>query len=291
MNVLLLGAGGLLGRHLHAALEQNDCTVVSLNHEQCDICDSSLPGRLLDDSRPDVVINTAAFCSFDGCELNPDISRRVNLEAPLRWSELCARRGIRLVLFSSDYIFDGGKMRPYLEEDEPSPLSVYGCHKAQLESDLKDVPTNLVLRPAWIFGLGGRTFMSLLPDLLCEKECLEVASGKAGSCLHAADGARGVVQMVLSGQAGLWNFVHRGATSWEEFARECLQEMQRRNLPVKCAKIQPRPFELLSKTTGQRPAYSVLDTTKLDSSPVGGLPTWKEGLNHYLDRWVAERQS
>jgi dTDP-4-dehydrorhamnose reductase len=289
MNFLLLGASGLLGRHLHSALLASDHSVIALTHPELDIRDSALCTEVLDKVNPEVVINAAAFCSFDGCERDSEHSRQVNLEAPLWWSEECAKRGVRLVLFSSDYIFDGEKKDPYGEEDPASPLNVYGHHKAALESSLKNVPTNLIFRPAWIFGIRGKTFMSLMPDLFCTREQLEVASGKLGSCLHAADGARTIIKMAEGGHSGLWNLVHAGATSWEEFANECLLEMRARGYPVRCDSIITRPFEHLASGCGQRPRYSVLNTCKLDGLPGIALPPWRIGLRGFLDSWAAEK--
>lgn len=290
MKFLLLGASGLMGRYLHAALKTSNDSVLALSHQALDIRNQSLCQKILDKERPDVVINAAAFCSFDGCEREPELSRQVNLEAPRFLSQECAKRAIRLVLFSSDYIFDGKLNKPYLEEDRPSPLSIYGQHKAALETELQHIPTNLILRPAWIFGAGGKTFMSLMPDLFCQHEQIEVASGKMGSCLHAADGASTIIKLAARGVHGVWNLVHPGATSWEEFASRCLEKMRRRGYPVKCQKVIPRPFTTLtSSSSAQRPAYSVLDTSKLDSLTELALPPWQTGLQNFLDRWATEK--
>lgn len=274
-----------MGRHLRAALELRRHEVFAFVHEELDICDKEKSLWALEQIRPDAVVNAAAYCSFDGCERDEEHSRRVNLEAPLWWSEECAKRGIRLVLFSSDYIFDGTQRQPYTEEDPPNPLNVYGRHKAELESRARQVETNLIFRPSWIFGLDGKTFMSMLPRLFCELIHLEVASGKIGTCLHAADGAKAVVELLEQGKNGVWNLVHPGETSWEEFAEECLHEMRNRGLPVICRGIEKIPFEELFTTTGKRPVYSALDISKTQSALQHPLPDWRTGLRNYLTVW------
>jgi dTDP-4-dehydrorhamnose reductase len=284
MKLLVLGAGGLLGRHVVEEARRRKIDLLGLTHRQLDLTDEKGSVHFLDSFRPDVVINTAALCDFAACERDPSASQRINLEAPLWWSQQSRRRGFQLVLFSSDYIFDGKKSTPYTEEDPPAPLNVYGHHKAALEQAIGPHGPELICRPAWIFGLGGKTFMSLLPRLLQEKSELQVASGKQGSCLHALTGARAVLDLVSLQANGIYNLVHPGTTSWEDFAALCWQELQQRGRHPACQKITPIPFEQLTtqtSTTGQRPSYSVLAPDKL-LRQIGPLPSWQDALRAFL---------
>lgn len=283
MKVLLLGAGGLLGRHLSVELARRGIAFRACRHEEMDITEPGVAARMLALEQPGWVVNTAALCSFDACEEAPEISEEVNFIAPMRWAEECHARGIRYCHFTSDYIFDGRSRVPYTEESPARPLGVYAQHKAALERELAQWPEHLVLRVAWLFGEGSPTFMSQMPLLLMSRDELTVASGKTGTCLHAGYGAELVVRMLRGDAGGLFNMVHAGETSWEAFAAETLRQLRERGLEPRCGLIHEVPFtEMFARHAG-RPAYSPLDTGKL-TRWLGHPPLdWRAGLGRYLD--------
>ena len=257
---------------------------IPLQHADLDIADAAAARRFLDASRPEVVVNCAAFCSFQGCEENPQLSQSVNLDAPCRWADACASRGIRMLHFSSDYIFDGMADTPYLETSKANPQSVYARHKLGCERHFATHPEHLILRISWLFGAGGRTFLSLMPNLLLERDQLTVASGKRGACLHAGYAASVILQLVEARAAGLINLVHDGEMSWEEFAAECLAELRGRALDPACQAIDEVPYrKLLRAGDALRPAYSVLDTGRLRDTLNMPVKPWRDGLRDYLD--------
>ena len=280
MKILLFGAGGLLGRHLSAHLPLCGHDVTALTRAEADITDGKRIGELFD--RPwDAVINAAAVCNFDACENDPAATGRVNRDAPLDLAQRCAKNGALFVQFSSDYVFDGKADRALTEFDAPTPISVYGDQKAALEHEIPQLcPHSLVIRLSWLYGVGGKTFMSLLPDLLTRNESLAVASGKKGCCLYAPDAALWVEQLVSSGQRGLFNLVNYGETSWEEFARECAQRM---GLPQTI--VREIPYETLGPSWSKRPRYSCLDTARLEKTIPPGPRPWTAALDSFLTEW------
>ena len=155
MRILLLGAGGLLGRHLAAELPRHGHALTALTHPEADITDASRLDDLF--RRPwDAVINTAAACNFDLCESAPDATARINRDAPLDLADRCHAHGAKFVQFSSDYVFKGDLERPLTERDIPEPLSAYGRQKADIEK-------SAAARTAWscafpLCGAGGKTF-------------------------------------------------------------------------------------------------------------------------------------
>jgi dTDP-4-dehydrorhamnose reductase len=281
--ILVLGAGGLLGRHLTTLLQRQERPFVAHTRETLDITDANRMRELLDSETFTSVINCAALCSFGACETNPDASARVNRDAPIRWAAECAARGIRFVHFSSDYIFDGRRDTPYPEEAEPHPLSVYAKHKAETEPQVLSHPMHLLLRVAWIFGAGGRTFMSMLPRLLMESPVVTVASGKRGSCLYAGHGAEMILELVDRGATGLLHVVNSGEATWEGYAHSCLQKLRARNLRPLCNEIREHPFDSMPNLQGFRPPYSVLSTAKLAGILGKEPPHWEAGLDAFLD--------
>ncbi|MGA0094231.1 MAG: SDR family oxidoreductase [Chthoniobacterales bacterium] len=285
MKVLLFGSGGLLGRYLAAEFSRPDHRLVALAHSAADITDPERLDELFGDSW-DVVINAAAVCDFDACERDPLATARVNHAAPLDLARRCASQNAVFVQYSSDYIFEGSGHRPLVEEDEPSPLSVYGRQKSEIEKLVPALcPRSLVLRLSWLYGLGGKTFMSRLPDLLGAQHSLRTAAGKKGSCLYAGDGALWTRRLVEAGQTGLFNLVNGGETSWEEFARNCRQQMESCGLPVACKNIEEVPYEEMGPGWRKRPRYSCLDIRKLSAVLPPGPRPWREALGDFLAEW------
>jgi len=282
MKILLFGAGGLLGRHLAGEFPAHGHDVTTLDHQAADITD----GRRLDElftAHHDVVVNAAAVCDFDACERDPVGTGRVNREAPLDLARRCAAHEALFVQFSSDYVFRGDLGRPLTEEDQPDPLSVYGRQKADLEQLIPRLcPRSLVVRLSWLYGPDGRTFMSLLPSLLIRQETLRVAAGKTGRCLYAPDAAHWIRRLVENGHTGLYNLVNQGDTSWEEFARVCLDILTTNGQAPSCRHIQEVPYTQLGPGWEKRPRHSSLDTAKLAAALPPGPRPWREALAGYL---------
>jgi len=280
MKILLFGAGGLLGRYLSAHLPLCGHDVTALTHADADITDRKKLDELFDQPW-DAVINAAAICNFDACEKHPEATARVNREAPLELARRCAANGALFVQFSSDYVFDGKVDRSLAESDAPSPISIYGEQKAVLEREIPQLcPRSLVIRLSWLYGVGGKTFMSLLPDLLSRNASLNVASGKTGCCLYAADAALWIERLVSSDQTGLFNLVNRGGTSWEEFGRLCAKKMGFAETV-----ITEVPYETLGPNWSKRPRYSCLDADKLQKVRTPGPRPWTEALDSFLAEW------
>lgn len=283
MKILLLGAGGLLGRYL--AREFADRELAALTRREADITD----GKRLDElfAPPwDAVINAAAVCDFDACEMDPDGTGRVNRDAPLELARRCAARGTLFVQYSSDYVFAGDAERLYTEDDEPRPLSVYGRQKADLERMVPELcPRSLLLRVSWVYGVGGKTFMSRLPDLLSGPDLLRTASGKKGCCLYAADGAFWTRRLVEAGRTGLFNLVNSGETSWEEFARATLEQMIARGPAPGCPGLEEVPYTQLGPGWTKRPRRSGLDPARLAALFPPGPRPWREALGAFLEEW------
>ena len=283
VKILLTGADGLIGKYLVSEMRKRDISHAALTRSELDICDNASSLDALRDTRPDVVINAAALCSFDACQRDPAASAKTNRDAPAWWATMCNERGIRFIHFSSDYVFDGLSATPYTEQDATHPLCVYGEHKAATEHLLADMPNVLLLRVAWLFGIHGRTFMSMLPGLLMGQTELTIAAGKKGSCLHAALGARAVLDLIEKQTTGLVNLVHRGTASWEEFAAYALASLVSRGCEPACKSLRPVPFKKLLDGKGARPDYSVLDPSHAENLLGYRLAHWTEGLEAYLD--------
>lgn len=283
MTILLLGAGGLLGRYLSHEFSGHDLT--ALTHQEADISDAARMDALFTKAW-DAVINAAAICDFDACEKDPAGTGRVNRDAPLDLEKRCATQGALFVQYSSDYVFGGNEDKLLTEADTPQPLSVYGHQKADLEKMIPVLcPRSLILRVSWLYGLDGKTFMSRMPDLLASQTSLRTAAGKKGCCLYAADAAYWTRRLVESGKTGLFNLVNPGETSWEEFARVALEQMKFLGLEPACAEIVEVPYDQLGPGWSKRPRYSCLDVARLADAFAPGPRPWREALGAFLSEW------
>ena len=198
----------------------------------------------------------------------------------------CAAQRALLVQYSSDYVFGGRDHKLLTESDAPDPLSVYGRQKADLEKLIPELcPHNLILRVSWLYGLGGKTFMSRMPALLAGQNSLRTAAGKKGCCLYAADGARWTRTLVEAGRTGLYNLVNPGETSWEEFARTTLAQMTSLGPTPACQTIEEVPYEQIGPGWSKRPRYSCLDTAKIAGHFPPGPRPWREALGAFLSEW------
>jgi len=283
MKILLLGSGGLLGRYLTREFAGHDLT--ALTRAGADITDAARLDALFA-ARWDAVINAAAVCDFDACEADPAGTGRINRDAPLDLAHRCAAQGALFVQYSSDYVFSGETDRLLTEADAPQPLSVYGRQKADLEQHIPELcPHSLILRVSWLYGLHGKTFMSRMPDLLRIQTTLRSAAGKKGCSLYAADGAFWTRRLVEAGRTGLLNLVNPGGTSWEEFARTTLAQMQFLGLSPACRQIDEVPYDQLGPGWSKRPRFSCLDSAELAAALPPGPRPWREALGEFLNEW------
>ncbi len=280
---MILGAGGLTGRYLVQEAKRRGMEVAAYTRQELDIAQPDAAREAVAKVKPQLLINAASVTSLEICEENPALSRKVNCEAPEEWAKECGRAGVRFVHLGTDYIFDGKKTSPYLPTDPASPLSRYGKDKAEGEKKvLRANPHALVVRLAWVFGHGGKTFMSKLPGILAEKEVVELAGGRTGSCTYAGEAARIILDLAEKGAQGIYHGVQTGATTWKAFAENALEKMRAKAGKVACREIRELPQEKIAGLKVPRPAFSVLDISATEKVLGRKIPGWEEGLAEYL---------
>ncbi|MBP7937411.1 MAG: dTDP-4-dehydrorhamnose reductase [Phycisphaerae bacterium] len=271
------------GRH-EEGIRSAECRVVGLDIEEIDITEPASVDAVMDELRPRLVINAAAYTDVDGCESNRAMAMAVNAEGPANLARACQRLGARLVHVSTDYVFDGCKDSPYLPEDPVDPQSVYGRSKAEGERGIREILTDYaIVRTSWLFAAGGKNFVKTILKLAGERDELRVVTDQVGRPTYAADLAQALVQIgerpAIGSQRGVGartgHFCNAGACSWFEFAAEIvrLSGKRCRVLPTTTADF-PRP--------ARRPAYSVLSTDSLEQE-FGIRPRdWREALAECL---------
>jgi len=283
---VLTGCRGQLGHALAAQLagDPGSEVLAAVDLPEVDVSDPAAIERLFDGlgAEPDVVANAAAFTHVDRCEREPEAAWRANALAPGLLAEACARRGARLVHVSTDYVFSGEAGRPYREEDEPDPRSVYGRSKLEGERRvLGAAPIHLVVRTSWLFGRGRNFLAAILEQAHARRRGaasgpLRVVDDQRGRPTWAVDLAGGILQLVDRRAGGLYHVAGGGIASWWEVARACLDASGFSDLEVE--RIRTADLGLAAP----RPAWSVLDCSKAEALGVR-TREWPEAVRAYLE--------
>jgi dTDP-4-dehydrorhamnose reductase len=274
MRVVVVGAGGMLGRDVAAAAAGHE--VVGLSHREVDVRDGGAVDHALRAQRPDAVVNCAAYTDVDGAESNEDAAMAVNAVGALNVAEAAAAVGAAVVYPSTDYVFDGTKREPYVESDRVAARSAYGRSKLEGELATATVERHLVVRTAWLFGSGGRNFVETMLRA-GERGAVKVVDDQVGCPTYTRHLAAAIVEMIESGLTGVVHAAGSGECSWYEFAVEIFRRAGADVDVSPCTTDEfPRP--------APRPAYSVL---RSERPPAPTLPHWREGLAAYLSERVA----
>lgn len=263
----------MLGSDVVRAAQFVNHEVVALARTELDLTDRQAVERRLLEERPDAVINCGAYTDVDGAEDDLDGAMDVNAEGAAHVAAAAAAIGARVVYPSSDYVFDGSKAEPYVESDEPRPLSIYGQSKLAGEHETAEAnPRHYVVRSAWLFGTAGRNFVETMLSLASDHGEVLVVRDQVGCPTYTAHLADALVRLLDSEAYGLHHIASQGECSWFEFAREIFEQ----------AGVECRVMSCTTEEFGRpapRPAYSVLGTEREDALY---LPHWKEGLASYL---------
>ena len=257
-RVVITGAGGQLGSALVEAFAGDEVT--ALGHAEWDVLEPPPPVEA------DLVLHAAAWTAVDAAEEDPAGASAVNVAG----TRNAAALGAPLVYFSTDYVFDGRKGEPYLESDEPAPLSVYGRTKLEGEHAAGEAWT---VRSSWLFGATGHNFVRTMLRLGGERDAVRVVSDQVGSPTyvgHLAAATRELVEL----PRGVWHVAAEGECSWAEFAAAIFEEA---NLRCRVVPISTEEYGALAP----RPAYSVLRSERPNAPR---LPHWREGLRECLAR-------
>jgi dTDP-4-dehydrorhamnose reductase len=274
MKVLVTGAAGLLGRSLLQSRTSHELS--GLTRQDLDVTDREATRRVLGRLTPDAVIHCAALTDVDLAERDPRRAQLVNVQGTDNVTRAATEAGARLVYVSTDYVFDGGKRTPYVEDDLPRPLSRYGLSKREGEGRLAaGGPEHLIVRSGWLYG-EGKGFVDWAQARLQGSGPWRFVTDQAGSPTWAMELARAIVLMLEKGLRGVYHFANRGEASWLELAREIARRSGLGDRPLEAVGLadlgRPAP----------RPAYSALDPSKFERDSGESVLSWKDALAGYL---------
>ena len=270
--ILVVGSRGMLGHDLMQVLTGD---VRGVDIEEIDITSFESTRRVLLTLKPEVVVNAAAYTDVDGCETKRELAMQVNGEGVAHLALAAREIGAKLVHVSTDYVFDGKKESPWLEDDPTNPLSVYGESKLAGELNARLGPDHLIVRTQWLYGLNGKNFVETMLRLGREKKELSVVDDQIGSPTWTVDLGLAIKALIDEGCRGTFHAANAGFCSWNGFARAIFEEA---GLDVT---VTPMTTTELGRPA-TRPLYSVLDCGKLEEDTGFRPEPWRDALRKYL---------
>jgi len=283
MTVLILGGRGRLGGAL-ARMWSQEYDVQALARPELDVADLPALKNLLESASFDVLVNCTGLTNVDRCETDREEAEIVNARAPGVMAEAAEAKRARFIHFSTDYVFDGAKTKPYTEEDVTRPLGHYGRTKLAGEvAALAPSPRHLAVRVAWVFGPDKPSFVDSIIERALANDRVEAIADKT-SCMTFTEDVSRWLKPFLDGDlpGGLYHACNAGGCSWHEYGQHALDFAARAGLPLKARKAEPIPLSALKAFVAPRPPHTVLSTAKL-TAVTGAVPRpWQEALDEYL---------
>lgn len=263
----------MLGMDLVSAARASDHEVCYV--EGLDITDKHSIYTGIMQTRPDLIINSAAYTDVDGCESNREKAFKVNGEGPGNIGEVASHYGLPVVHFSTDYVFRGESALPYTEDSEPDPVSVYGASKLDGERRLMSSTDRFyILRISWLYGYPGNNFVKTILGLARERDSIRVVDDQIGSPTWTVDVCNQVLKLIETEEYGLYHCTSHGSCSWYDFASYILGVYGIDCNVESCTTDEfPRP--------ALRPSYSFLENGNLRSLGIDVMPHWRDGFDSF----------
>ncbi len=286
MNVIIFGARGQLGQCLADIVSSGICAEF-LSREDCDLLQPNSIKRTLDKKKPDFIINAAAYTDVDRAESEAEVAHRINGKAVGAIAEWVSYNRARLIHLSTDFVFDGKSQRPYQINDKMNPLGAYGASKEAGEKQVKELApkATMVIRTSWVYSEYGSNFVKTMLRLMRESKSLSVVDDQLGSPTYAGSLARIIWTIINMDyfQPGIFHWTDNGTITWYQFACTIQAEATKlgllnRSIPIKPISTDEYP------TSAKRPAYSALDTSKLEQLTSQKARDWQLNLNYMLNR-------
>lgn len=285
-KILVTGASGQLGSCIRE---------IAIDYPSFDFHFYSRPQFVLDNIavmenvfsllNPDCCINCAAYTAVDKAETEREVAYHINAAGVGELALLCNRYGTKLIHISTDYVFSGNASTAYTEKETVDPVNLYGASKAEGERlALQNNPASVIIRTSWVYSLYGKNFVKTMINLMEQKPEINVVSDQYGSPTYAIDLAKAIMYIMQSEKwtPGIYHYSNTGNISWYDFAIAIQQQIKSN------CKVNPIPTSSYP-TPAKRPAFSVLDTSKIQNTYGVAIPSWKDSLQACLANYSPER--
>lgn len=279
-SILIIGSNGQLGSDMVMLSKQAGFNVSEIDFPQIDITDLSMTERCIIDFKPDYVINCAAYTAVDDCETHQETAFAVNALGAQNIALSAKKAGAVMIHISTDYVFDGNKTSPYLEQDQTAPLTAYG--KSKLEGErliAASCEKYQIFRIAWLYGINGNNFVKTIRNVaqkkMQQKQPLTVVNDQFGTPTYTREVCAQVLKMITQPYYGIFHCTNEGYCSWHDFALEIISAAGIDVELVPCTTEDfPRP--------APRPHYSVLENANLKKLNMNIMKDWKEAFKSFL---------
>jgi dTDP-4-dehydrorhamnose reductase len=276
-TILITGANGQLGseiRFLSGSYPQY--VFLFTDFQELSIDDRGAIENYFVSNKIDCCINCAAYTAVDKAEADIEVANKINGYAVGYLAEACKKNDALFIHISTDYVFDGTATQPYKVDHPVNPVNIYGSSKLLGEQlAFEKNPSSIVIRTSWVYSSVGNNFVKTMLRLMTERDSLNVVSDQVGCPTYAADLASAILQVVVSGKAtenaGFYHYSNQGVISWYDFA-VAIKEISKSSCVVGPIKTEQYP------TTAKRPAYSVMDTSKIREIFNIDIPQWRDSL-------------
>ena len=276
MKILITGSNGMLGHDLIEALKDSHELILTTS-KSLDITDKENVINFICENNPDVVINSAAYTDVDGCEANQDLAYAVNGDGVRNLALACKQADCSLVHISTDYVFKGKNTRPWVEDDEVGPISVYGKSKLKGEEAILEILDKFyILRTAWLYGINGKNFPKTMLELAKDHSEITVVYDEVGTPTYTPDLASAISELIETDCYGVYHLTNSDSCSWCEFARYIFEvaDVDVKVIPVTASEFaRPAP----------RPSYSVLENRNWVKNGFKPLRSYKEAIKEYVE--------
>ena len=277
MKILITGSKGQLGLELVKQLKIKGLyKIIDTDRDELDIVDIDNVNEFILSSKPDVVINCAAHTAVDLCETDIENAYKINAIGPRNLAIACEKVNAKFVQVSTDYVFDGNIDRPYREDDNTCPNSIYGSSKLMGENFTKEFCSRyFIVRSAWLYGEGSNFVRTMLKLSETNKE-INVVNDQFGSPTSTVDLAKAIIELIHTEHYGTYHGTCEGKCSWYDFAQKIFDI---RNIDIKVNPVTSEEY----KRAASRPAYSVLDNFMLKLVGLNSFRNWEDALIEYLN--------
>ena len=284
-KILVTGCNGQLGRAIRK--EYADSNVEFINTDvtegdgvkALDITDVNAVLKMVEETKPDVIINCAAHTNVDVCETQWDLAYKINAIGPRNLSIAASKAGAKMIHVSTDYVFEGNGTRPYTEFDEPNPVSAYGKTKLEGENFVKAFADKyFILRTAWLYG-EGKNFVKAMLRLAETHDEVSVVSDQLGSPTSAVELAKMIHHLEPTENYGVFHATCEGDTNWAEFAEAIFK---RAGKNTKVNHVTSEQYAKMNPASANRPAYSILDNYMLRLTSDFKMADWQDALDVYM---------
>ncbi|WP_342330335.1 dTDP-4-dehydrorhamnose reductase [Pedobacter sp. FW305-3-2-15-E-R2A2] len=280
-KILVFGGAGQLGQCIaRVSQEQNLKSILFLDEIEGNILDFGCLQRLFDKEKPDFVVNCAAYTAVDKAEDEETLCEKINKDGAANLAKFCAEFGATLIHVSTDFVFEGNIPKILNEEDTTNPINIYGKTKLEGEQEIsKLLEAHYILRTSWLYSEYANNFVKTMRKLGSERDELSVIVDQVGTPTYAIDLAEAILSIIHQNKAlyGTYHFSNEGVTSWYDFAKGIFE------ISGIMIKLNPIPGSAYP-TKASRPAFSVMDKTKIKNAFNLSIPYWRDSLVRCIEK-------